>query len=67
MSFPFVTFVGAEWKSGKLVYKRYASLYFLAFTDPEDNELLTLEIVCLLWFSMLLIVSLLCRADSPLG
>jgi AP-1 complex subunit sigma 1/2 len=29
----------------KIVYKRYASLYFVVGVDPEDNELLALEIV----------------------
>ena len=28
-----------------MIYKRYASLYFIAYTDKEDNELLTLEII----------------------
>jgi len=34
-----------EWKDGKLVYKRYASLCFVAFVDNDDNELLHLEII----------------------
>jgi len=34
-----------DWKDGKLVYKRYASLYFVAFVDKEDNELLALEVI----------------------
>ena len=29
----------------KIVYKRYASLYFCAAIDAGDNELLTLEII----------------------
>eukprot|EP00762_Andalucia_godoyi_P001395 ANDGO_04834.mRNA.1 AP-1 complex subunit sigma-2 len=29
----------------KLVYKRYASLYFCVGIDPDDNELLALEIL----------------------
>jgi hypothetical protein len=29
----------------KLIYKRYASLYFVAGVDPGDNELITLEII----------------------
>ncbi|BHF73215.1 hypothetical protein AAHC03_010052 [Spirometra sp. Aus1] len=33
-----------EWKDMKLVYRRYASLYFLCAIEPEDNELLTLEV-----------------------
>jgi len=34
-----------EWKDYKIIYKRYASLYFIACTDPDDNELITLEII----------------------
>ncbi|PSC74498.1 AP-1 complex subunit sigma-1 [Micractinium conductrix] len=34
-----------EWKDQKVVYKRYASLYFVAGIDQDDNELLTLEII----------------------
>lgn len=34
-----------EWKELKIVYKRYASLYFMAAIEQEDNELLTLEII----------------------
>ncbi|VDD74024.1 unnamed protein product [Mesocestoides corti] len=34
-----------EWKDMKLVYRRYASLYFLCAIEPGDNELLTLEII----------------------
>lgn len=34
-----------EWKESKIVYKRYASLYFCCCIDQEDNELLTLEII----------------------
>ncbi|VDN10276.1 unnamed protein product [Dibothriocephalus latus] len=34
-----------EWKDMKLVYRRYASLYFLCAIEPEDNELLTLEVI----------------------
>lgn len=29
----------------KVVYKRYASLYFIASTDRDDNELLTMELL----------------------
>ena len=29
----------------KVVYRRYASLFFIAATDPTDNELITLEVV----------------------
>eukprot|EP00217_Crustomastix_stigmatica_P006601 CAMPEP_0183793816 /NCGR_PEP_ID=MMETSP0803_2-20130417/3458_1 /TAXON_ID=195967 /ORGANISM="Crustomastix stigmata, Strain CCMP3273" /LENGTH=156 /DNA_ID=CAMNT_0026038203 /DNA_START=233 /DNA_END=703 /DNA_ORIENTATION=+ len=32
-----------EWRQLKLVYKRYASLYFCMAVDPDDNELITLE------------------------
>lgn len=34
-----------EWKDLKIVYKRYASLYFMAAIEQEDNQLLTLEII----------------------
>ncbi|ROT69629.1 AP-1 complex subunit sigma-2 [Penaeus vannamei] len=34
-----------EWKDLKIVYKRYASLYFCCAIEQEDNELLTLEII----------------------
>lgn len=34
-----------EWKELKLVYRRYASLYFLAAIEQDDNQLLTLEII----------------------
>ncbi|GAA0151594.1 vesicle coat protein [Lithospermum erythrorhizon] len=34
-----------EWKGFKVVYKRYASLYFCMCIDQEDNELETLEII----------------------
>ena len=33
-----------EWRDLIVVYKRYASLYFVASTDKDENELLTLEI-----------------------
>ena len=32
-----------EWKGKKIVYKRYASLYFVALVNVNDNELITLE------------------------
>ena len=32
-----------EWKDLKIVYKRYASLYFCCLTDAADNELMTVE------------------------
>jgi hypothetical protein len=34
-----------EYKDSKVVYRRYASLFFAVGIDPEDNELLTLEII----------------------
>jgi AP-1 complex subunit sigma 1/2 len=34
-----------DWKGCKVVYKRYASLYFVAQVDSDDNELLTMEML----------------------
>lgn len=34
-----------EWRDKKIVYKRYASLFFVACVDKEDNELVTLEMI----------------------
>ena len=34
-----------EYKDMKIVYKRYASLYFACITDPSDNELIALEAI----------------------
>ncbi|CDP16375.1 unnamed protein product [Coffea canephora] len=34
-----------EWRGYKVVYKRYASLYFCMCIDEEDNELEVLEII----------------------
>ncbi|KAL6757043.1 AP complex, mu/sigma subunit [Haematococcus lacustris] len=34
-----------DWKGLKLIYKRYASLYFVCGVDVGDNELITLEII----------------------
>eukprot|EP01136_Pigoraptor_vietnamica_P023432 Opistho-1_new@75529 len=34
-----------EWKEYKIVYKRYASLFFCVAVDQDDNELITLEII----------------------
>uniref|UniRef100_A0A0G4FSY3 AP complex subunit sigma n=1 Tax=Chromera velia CCMP2878 TaxID=1169474 RepID=A0A0G4FSY3_9ALVE len=34
-----------EWRENKLVYKRYASLYFVVCIDKDDNELLQLEVI----------------------
>jgi AP-1 complex subunit sigma 1/2 len=32
-----------EWQDKKVIYKRYASLYFIACVDKDDNELIILE------------------------
>lgn len=32
-----------DWKEFKIVYKKYASLYFISLVDKEDNELAVLE------------------------
>ena len=34
-----------EWKEGKLIYKRYASLCFIFYVDNDDNELMYLETI----------------------
>ncbi|EFH45346.1 predicted protein [Arabidopsis lyrata subsp. lyrata] len=34
-----------EWRGYKVVYKRYASLYFCMCIDQEDNELEVLDII----------------------
>jgi len=34
-----------EWMDLKLVYRRYASLYFVLAIDPSDNELMALETI----------------------
>ncbi|XP_041752753.1 AP-1 complex subunit sigma-3 isoform X2 [Coregonus clupeaformis] len=34
-----------HWKDLKIVYKRYASLYFCCGLDAEENELLALEVL----------------------
>jgi AP-1 complex subunit sigma 1/2 len=34
-----------EYKDQKIVYRRYASLFFIAGCSSEDNELITLEII----------------------
>uniref|UniRef100_A0A672GLX3 AP-1 complex subunit sigma-2 n=2 Tax=Salarias fasciatus TaxID=181472 RepID=A0A672GLX3_SALFA len=34
-----------EWRDLKIVYKRYASLYFCCAVEDQDNELITLEII----------------------
>ncbi|XP_015270346.1 PREDICTED: AP-1 complex subunit sigma-1A-like [Gekko japonicus] len=34
-----------EWRDLKVVYKRYASLYFCCAIEEQDNELITLELI----------------------
>ncbi|RKP18264.1 AP-1 complex subunit sigma-2-like protein [Rozella allomycis CSF55] len=34
-----------EWKEHKLIYKRYASLYFCAGVSQDENELIILEMI----------------------
>ncbi|KAJ3425527.1 ap-1 complex subunit sigma-2 [Anaeramoeba flamelloides] len=34
-----------EWNDYKIIYRRYASLYFMICCDTEDNELIGLEII----------------------
>jgi AP-1 complex subunit sigma 1/2 len=34
-----------EWNQYKIIYKRYASLYFILLADKEDNELIGLELI----------------------
>jgi len=34
-----------EYKGRKVVYKRYASLYFICAIDERENELITLELI----------------------
>ena len=34
-----------EWNQYKIIYKRYASLYFITLCDKEDNELIVLEMI----------------------
>lgn len=34
-----------EWRDSKLVYTRYASLYFLFATDADDNEIFVLDLI----------------------
>ncbi|KAH3763931.1 sigma adaptin [Pelomyxa schiedti] len=34
-----------EWKDMKIIFKRYASLYFMVSVDKNDNELLALEVI----------------------
>ena len=34
-----------EWRDYKIVFKRYASLYFVACIEKEDNELIVLDVI----------------------
>lgn len=34
-----------DWRNLKIVYKRYASLYFVCAIDADDNELVTLDMI----------------------
>ena len=34
-----------EWRNLKIVYKRYASLFFAFAISPEDNELICLSVI----------------------
>ncbi|EER17373.1 clathrin coat assembly protein ap19, putative [Perkinsus marinus ATCC 50983] len=34
-----------EWREQKIVYRRYASLYFICSIDRDDNELIALETI----------------------
>mmetsp|Transcript_27974 Transcript_27974/g.70207 ORF Transcript_27974/g.70207 Transcript_27974/m.70207 type:complete len:154 (+) Transcript_27974:279-740(+) len=34
-----------EWQGSQIVYKRYASLFFVCVTDPQDNQLAMLELI----------------------
>ncbi|KAJ7071269.1 Adaptor protein complex sigma subunit [Mycena amicta] len=34
-----------EYKDTRVIYKRYASLYFVAGLDSSDNELISLEVI----------------------
>jgi AP-1 complex subunit sigma 1/2 len=34
-----------EWQNYKVIYKRYASLYFIMLCDLADNELIALEVI----------------------
>eukprot|EP00887_Chlorella_sp_A99_P007995 scaffold12.g7995.t1 len=34
-----------DWKDQRIVYRRYASLYFVCGVDQDDNELLVLEVI----------------------
>jgi AP-1 complex subunit sigma 1/2 len=34
-----------DWRDHRVVFKRYASLYFIVVVDKSDNELITMEII----------------------
>ena len=34
-----------EWREYKIVFKRYASLYFAACVEKDDNELIVLDVI----------------------
>ncbi|CAD6578798.1 MAG: AP-1 adaptor complex sigma subunit Aps1 [Tremellales sp. Tagirdzhanova-0007] len=34
-----------EYKDSKVIYRRYASLFFICSVSPGDNELITLEVI----------------------
>jgi AP-1 complex subunit sigma 1/2 len=34
-----------DWRDHRVAYRRYASLYFVFGLDPDDNELLALEMI----------------------
>lgn len=34
-----------EYKDYKIIYKRYASLYFITIVDKDENELIVLELI----------------------
>ena len=34
-----------DWKEFKIVYKKYASLYFISIVDKEDSELMVIEMM----------------------
>lgn len=34
-----------EWRNGKLIYKRYASLCFIVYVESDENELAHLELI----------------------
>lgn len=34
-----------DWRNLKIVYKRYASLYFVTAIDNDDNELVSLDMI----------------------